>query len=250
MPYQTGFFPEYGTLTNVMTARELIADGATGIDLSDAFGSVHHALLRRYLQHLHGENCPLPPPHTQPFCSPLSSMLFNLSLDRAMPPEVKTHLLAYADDILLLHEDPTTLQRFLTSLCDRLILHGFKVNGSKCFTIGNSVDLYINGDRVRDGTERDKYLGISISTGSAMRYSSKTTLDLALAEATRILSLSLLLPHFLEADKTYIAPLFIYMGSLGLVSRDTCHHIDVMIKNKLRSIRQIHVHVLPDSLQL
>ncbi|GKT37947.1 hypothetical protein ADUPG1_003885, partial [Aduncisulcus paluster] len=204
-------------------------DVACSIDLTDAFGSVDHSLLRTVIDDyttvnfnsfLHGIINPLVMVDGTlrriiqgcPQGSPLSPLLFNLCLDRAIPSSLKKDILAYADDIILFARDSTLCNESLRTLDESLRSFLFIINPSKCFAIA-SEELRIDETQIRLGTASEtSYLGIGIETGSPLSASSISAYKNALFDMRRILALPLLPTHLFIATNVYIIPKTMQQG--------------------------------------
>ncbi|GKT31622.1 hypothetical protein ADUPG1_002079, partial [Aduncisulcus paluster] len=127
---------------------------AISIDLTDAFGSVHHSLLSaviddltegRFRSFLHNISTPIINLGSTsrriirgcPQGSPLSPLLFNLCLDRAIRDlDIISNILGYADDIISFGSTQEECQERTNRLIQQLKDVSFIVNPSKCFSIG------------------------------------------------------------------------------------------------------------------
>ncbi|GKT31870.1 hypothetical protein ADUPG1_006199 [Aduncisulcus paluster] len=204
--YQVGFFPVNGTTLNIFKARDRLhrKEIAVSIDLTDAFGSVHHSLLssviddltegsfRSFLHNISKPIINLGGSSKRiirgcPQGSPLSPLLFNLCLDRAIrDADIRANILGYADDIISFGKNQEECQE----RTDRLILQlknvSFEVNPSKCFSISADY-MSVDGSPIPRGTALvSKYLGIGIEPGVPMSSACATQFQSALVDARRI----------------------------------------------------------------
>ncbi|KAL1415277.1 hypothetical protein MTO96_029547 [Rhipicephalus appendiculatus] len=162
---------------------------------------------------------------------PLSGLLFNMVVDpviRAVQGGDRQHnIIAYADDLTLLAEDPATLQRRLdmvTALSDRL---GLRLKPAKCRTLHLS-GRYPVGTRPTTFTvgsdpvpaladyEGHRFLGRPVGFRALP---DQTTVDEGIHLGKKLLS-SMLTPwQMLDAIKTFLYPALNFAMRVGLASK-------------------------------
>ncbi|GKT29447.1 hypothetical protein ADUPG1_005259, partial [Aduncisulcus paluster] len=184
---------------------------ACSVDLTDAFGSVHHTLLKSVIKdYTHGHVSSFLTNIINPIItvdgrqrtiykgcpqgSPLSPIFFNLCLDRAIGTQLPTSCLGYADDLIVFGDNADDCNEKLAILADNLEAYAFVINPRKCFAIA-SAQLKIGDTLIHQGTASESmYLGIGIEPGAPLSAASLEQYKRAAQEARRIMSLPLLLP--------------------------------------------------------
>ncbi|KAL1484160.1 hypothetical protein MTO96_032752 [Rhipicephalus appendiculatus] len=267
---QKGFLPHGGVFENDFVLQGRLDDARTGggelcvgfLDYANAFGSVAHQALvdavrgagageafTAIVEELYRANttCVVAAAGTtEPInigaglrqgC-PLSGLLFNKVVDpviRAVQGGARQHnILAYADDLTLLAEDPATLQcrlNVVTALSDRLRL---RLKPAKCRTLHLS-RLHPVGTRPTTFTvggvpvpaladfEGHRFLGRPVGFRVLP---DQTTVDEAIHLGRRLLS-SMFTPwQRLDAIKTFLYLALSFAMRVGLASKGEWHHLD------------------------
>ncbi|KAL1433277.1 hypothetical protein MTO96_012677 [Rhipicephalus appendiculatus] len=169
---------------------------------------------------------------------PLSGLLFNMVVDpgiRAVQGGARQHnILAYADDLTLLAEDPATLQgrlNVVTALSDRL---GLRLKPAQCRTLHLSwrhpvgtrpTTFTVGGDPVPALADFEGHRFLGRPVGFRV-LPDQTTVDEAIHLGRRLLS-SMLTPwQRLDAIKTFLYPALNFAMRVGLASKGEWHRLD------------------------
>ncbi|GKT14851.1 hypothetical protein ADUPG1_010567, partial [Aduncisulcus paluster] len=259
--YQRGFIPGIdGCALNIMETREWLAANtshcAACLDLSDAYGSVSHTLLRRIIENtvhisstevieqsissiiLDNDNS-IPTERGMAQGNAISPVLFNMALDSVIPTELKTHIRAFADDIIVLGSSQSELTSLTDRLCAALDAGGFTLNADKCFTIGCNEITSDIGVITAGDIEKQKYLGLAIPVSEPMRLATSRKTEQVLKEIERVLKLPLKPLQKVIAFNEHLLPKLVYYARLGLIPQKKLSYIDTLVRAAVS--KQLHL---------
>ena len=185
---------------------------------------------------------------------PLSPLLFIMTLDEALEisdgPGLEVQScnirhIAYADDLILVCNNATELQRRINSLFDALSLSGLSINtqksrtlciksdGQPLLTVLENLSLSINDINLRNLTvdEHIKFLGVRFNWKGKLASNCKDDLIRMLDEVSRAPLKPAQRMHIL---RTFLLPRLTHNLILGIVHRKTLKSMDQLVRASIR----------------
>lgn len=286
-PSQKGFRRMDGVAENILTLKAILVDARerskelhiASIDIRNAFGSITHSAIMEslrqigvdeksvsYIQKAYGQaSTNLIYDGETSFVKikrgvmqgdPLSPILFNIALDRALDGlegclgysfgnNTKVCCVAYADDILLISGSELGLQHNLSKLANKLGEMGLAINTNKTsvlsmihlgkekkWVVDKRSRFELSGQALKQLGPSDtwKYLGISFCGPKVVQ-----TSKVGLIEEIRVISSAPLKPQQkLHLLKQYVLPRHLHTMVLGKVKMVDLEELDREVRKAIR----------------